>query len=80
MEIKELEKIAKINEAIKNKALKLEIEDVNTVKIKIICSSGGFINTSDQSARSHAVSRCVGAERDHVILISCSTAYCLYSG
>ena len=34
MEIKELEKIAKINEAIKNKALKLEIEDVNTGKIK----------------------------------------------
>ena len=34
MEIKELEKIAKINEAIKNKILKLEIEDVNTGKIK----------------------------------------------
>ena len=34
MEIKELEKITKINEAIKNKALKLEIEDVNTGKIK----------------------------------------------
>ena len=34
MQIEELEKIAKIDKALKNKALKLEIEDVNTGKIK----------------------------------------------
>ena len=34
MEIIELQKIAKINKAIKNKALKLEIENVITGKIK----------------------------------------------
>ena len=34
MEIKELEKMAKIDKAIKDKILKLEIEDVTTGKIK----------------------------------------------